>query len=205
MLVAPRRPPRPLQEDFSTGIVSARRLANGVPAGLLIVLNQTRQAFAKYGGGVGRWLLPRVATFDQRASQCSSWCRRTVRSSTCSVEEVVVRTRRYGNVLARKAFGRELYIVVETKTVGLIESYGESPGAVLLCGCVRPMRTSSRSGARDCHVELSQSSRNPEHEVCEHLHGLKRGRRNLNMAVVQWTASAAPQCVIVCVCVCVIS
>ena len=69
---------RRVQEDFSTGVVSARRLANGVPAGLLIVLNQTRQAFAKYARGVGRWLLPRVCATDDRASQCSSGCHRTL-------------------------------------------------------------------------------------------------------------------------------
>ena len=33
------------QDDFSTAVVSAQRLAGGVPAGLLIILNQTREAF----------------------------------------------------------------------------------------------------------------------------------------------------------------
>ena len=54
------------------------------------------------------------------------------------MEEIVVRTRRYGNVLARKAFGRELYFIVESKTVGLIESYGTPCRRFITCPLPSP-------------------------------------------------------------------
>ena len=38
--------------------------------------------------------------------------------------ELVFRSRRCGTVVTRKLYGRELYIVVEKQTSGLIESYG---------------------------------------------------------------------------------